>query len=756
MSKRTAHPLKPARSLAVALAIGQILGQSAQAQATGESGAAPLVLDEIIVTAQKRAESLQNVPVSVTAVSAESLEKLGVQSFADLTRVSPSLTIAESTNRNENPVSLRGIGTLSFSIGIEPSVAVVIDDVPVPKAGGFFSNLSDVERIEVLRGPQSTLFGKNASAGVINIVTQDPSTSFEGSVEAGITSDNEYRLLGSLSGPVGDTAGLRVSAYYSDREGHLKNLTDGRSLDGGTNYGARAKLRVNPDGPLDMTFIAEVNESQESTGALPFRSITPNAVLFGSIPASTFLAGITPSTENNVVRRDGPSVSDSSDWMLSARFDYELGDHTLTSVTGYREWNYDWQLDADQTGAFTLNQGGPYATEQLTQEVRLTSPASNTLEYVVGLYYTDMDNARSFERGPTVARAKWTATAGSESVAVFGQAKWGLGEKFDLITGLRYNHEKYNATFRNQISGTAFAPNDSDDVVLGKLSLQYRPTDDVMVFGSFARGYKAGGYDISTSFNQVAADNPVGAESSDAFELGLKSTLADGRVQLNVTSFRTDFKDFQAQSTVFNTTSGAFDFRLNNVGELRTQGVEIDAVALATEGLKFGFGAAYVDATISTFRNADCFVRQTVAQGCAPIDPANPASRKVQDLSGKRLNNAPEWKFGLTGEYTVRTEGSFDGFADIAYQWQDAVNFDLLGNPFTEQGAYGVLNLSAGINAKDESYRVTLFVNNLLDQSYVTAISDTSSFFAAADRVILHRLPRQAERYFGLRVKWNF
>jgi len=733
----------------LAAAVGFAIATSAMA---GQAQAA-LQIEEVLVTAQKRAESAQDIPVAITAVSSETLENMGVQGFSDLTKVSPSLTISESNNKNESPITLRGIGTYSFSIGTEPSVLVVIDDMPVARSGASFSNLVDIERVEVLRGPQSTLFGKNASAGVINIVTKAPSQEFEGTLQVTATNDEEYAAAGNVSGMLSETVGVRLGGYYSDRQGNIKNLTNGEDLNGSENYGGRLKVVADLNDDLTATFIGEYNESTENCCAGPWRYIAPGATLFG-VPDTVFAAGITPSEENRKVRLDGPSQSDSKDWLTSLKLDYSLGEYSLTSITGYRDWQYDWAIDVDGTDAITINQGGPYGTKLFTQELRVASPVSDTFEYVAGLYYANTQNTREFERGPSIALASWDGTADSETMSVFGQAKWGLSEKLTLITGLRLQTEEVSASFLDNRAdrpcSVKCSGSDTDDVITGKLALQYFATDDLMVFGGWSRGYKGQSYDITSSTTQEGLDQAVAPEESDAYELGIKSSLLDGRVQLNATAFYSEYTDFQATSTVAD-QMGNLAFKLNNVGALETQGLEADVLAVLTENFRMNFGLAVIDATIKSFKGADCYPLQTVAQGCTSSGGAS-----TQDLSGKDLANSPDLKFTIGGDLRVPLKDMpFDGFLNFSYQWQDEVNFDLLQHPDTVQDAYGIFNLSAGIAARDEkeSYRLTLFVNNLFDENYVSSIA--ASGFTSAE-ALTHQIPRGSEIYGGLKLKMNF
>lgn len=239
-------------------------------------------------------------------------------------------------------------------------------------------------------------------------------------------------------------------------------------------------------------------------------------------------------------------------------------------------------------------------------------------------------------------------------------------------------------------------------------------------------------------------------ETSDAIEIGFKSTLMDGRIQLNVAAFTTEYKDFQAQNTVLNPVTQEFEFRLANVGKLETQGVELDAVVLVSENFQINVGAAFIDATIKEFPDADCYGGQTAAQGCDPVTNS-------QDLSGADLNNSPDTKLTLGGNYTLPLANMpFDGFMTFSYQWQDELNFGLLGNPRQHHDAYGVFNLSAGINSKDDVYRVTAFVNNVFDEAYLGGLQDLSAVLFRGEEALAGFVPRGANRYAGLRVRVNF
>ncbi len=740
---------------------GVLLATSAAASA------AELVIEEIVVTATKRAQSVQDVPVAVNAVDQDTIEALSIDEFTDITKISPSLTVNQGDWATNSGFNLRGIGTNVFSINIEPSVAIIIDDVPLVRSAQAFSDLLDIERIEVLRGPQSTLFGKSASAGAINVVTQAPGEEFNAKFRAGITDDNETSYGVTVGGPLSDVLGLRVSAFHKNRDdGHVDNLFDGGELDGGESTGGRAKLVWDMSDRVTATFRAEYSESESDCCNRTFREVPTGALFLGAFPASTVLGNLNPDEDNDEVSVDDPTATESESWAVGARFEIDLGEFQLLSITSYDEWEYDVSTDVDGTSfnllaAFTagalnggINQGGGFNLDSFSQEFRLLSPASDKFEYVLGLYYSDLNYDRDFMRGPIFA-ADWIAETGNEQMALFGQATLSVAENTDLIFGLRFNREEISHSFDNQISGLSFSGSDTETAVPGKIGIQHFVNDDIMLFATYSIGYKGQGYDISSSFNQGTSDNPVGSEDSQSFELGMKATLWDGRLQINPTLFFARYDDFQAQQARI--VNNVVELGISNVGELETSGIEIDFQALLTQNLRLVGGIAYIDAEIKEFSGADCYPGQTQAQGCNEILDSFGVGTgaNAQDLSGKDLNNSPDLKITLSAEYNLPMENMpFDGFVNLAYQWQDDVNFSLLADPGTEQEAYGLLSLSAGIVDRDERYNVTIFANNLLDQDYAAGIGNFGGLWGGTP-VYIQNYPREANRYIGLRVGFS-
>ena len=734
-----------------------------------DAGQATSGLDEIIVTAQKREQNMQDVPVAVTALTGETLTNRNVASVADLPRLAPSLTLTQGNVPTNNSLNLRGIGTIAFSTAIEPSVAVIVDDVALLQQAQAFSGLSDIARIEVLRGPQGTLFGKNASAGAVNIVSQGASDTFTGSVTGTATTDDEYRVDASLAGPLGEGAGFRVNAFYGDRKGYIRNLQDGSRLNNDQSYGVRGRLELKPAETLKIDLIASHSVSESDGFARTFRAAPAGSAVFGTALTPT-LAGITPGEDNYSVRLDKPLYNKSKQTTVSGRATLDLGFADLVSVTSYQDWRFQFEEDFDYTVSNVLGLTGgivansTYHATQFAQELRLVSPTRGDFSYVLGLFYADGKTDRDFARGPSgPVVANWTSRSTTQSYAAFGQATYNLTPTTHLDTGVRFNHEKVGASFLNR-APTATAPANNatclsvcvgdakDSVVTWKTSLRQDLTDAVMVYASFARGYKGQGFDISTGFTPRRAAVPVRPETSDAYEAGVKSRFLDNKVQLNIAAFWSDFRDFQAQSGVL-LPDNTIQLTLNNVGKVRTRGFEAELSAKPTPALTFDTALSFTDTRIMEFPGAQCYTGQTT--GCVDLDGAGPSTVKGQDLAGKRLPNAPRFKFNAGFNYDIFLPAlPFDAFVQADYAYQSAVNFDLLGNPLTVQEGYGIVNGSIGIDQNDRGgMRVALFVNNLFDKRYASNIGIAAGGSAG---LLSQALDRKSRRYFGIRARFGF
>jgi iron complex outermembrane receptor protein len=381
--------------------------------AFAQSAPDAIALDEVVVTAQKRAENVQNVPLAVSVVTARQLESAGVKEFTDVSRVAPSLTIRQADQPINASVALRGIGTFAYGIGVEPSVAVQLDDVPVSFQARAFSDLTDVERIEVLRGPQSTLYGKSASAGLINITTRDPSAKFSVLANVLATDDHEYRGAVSLSGPIGETLGYRLSASRSEYDGNVKNLYDGKKINGRDETSIRGKLLWRPIDDLKVTLGASYIDGVATSNAT-MRVYTPGATLRGTpgLTSNVTMPGVVAGEENLTVSNDTPPYAKSEGFGQSLKVEYELPkDFTLVSITSHDQFRLDDQLDSDRT-SYAASRTPRAATSRPRPTPRKCAccrRATGTFRYTLGLFYGDNDLRRSFKRGPVFSLAQWYA-----------------------------------------------------------------------------------------------------------------------------------------------------------------------------------------------------------------------------------------------------------------------------------------------------------------------------------------------------------
>ena len=752
---RSSHSARGPVAFAVAVALS---GASLSARAADEAKptnpeAGAGALEEVVVTANKREESLQKVALAVSAVDKAALQAAGVSQFGDLGKISPSLTIRPAEHPANSNVSLRGVGTFAFGIGVESSVAVLVDEIPLPFQARAFSDLPDVERIEVLRGPQSTLYGKSASAGLINIITKQPTDSFEAHLSAMGTDDAEYGGNFSVSGPINSTFSYIVSAAYSQWDGNIKNLYNGSDANGREAFNSRAKLKWEPTDAVSLTLSANYVDGDTSVGR-PFITMDPAALLRNTAgqTAAVTMPGVTIGPDNEDFSNNYEAKTNYSGSGASLRGEFGLGDLTLVSITSYDRFHLTDYLDQDDTSS-TATVGGNYQVGEFhsklaTQELRLLSPNTGSFRYTVGAYYGKVEFERPFYRGPVFSLAHWHANSESSQIAAFAQIDWEIISKLTLTLGGRAQQEKVSYSFLDIQNGNAFFSGDADDTATTyKISPQYQITPDVMVYASYATGYKGQTYDLTTGFNaNRAAAGPIKPELSRDKEAGIRSQFLDHALTLNLTYFDTDYEDLQAQ-TIETLADGTTNFRLTNVGGLNSQGFEVDLAAQVGEGLKLTAGATFLDAKYTSFAAAQCYPLQTAAQGCT----GTPAR---QNLTGQRAVQSPKEKFLVGAEYSHALGSTLEGFAQANYQYQSAVYY-VAEDPQTHQPSFGIMNLGLGVRGESGKWQAVAFINNLFDEQYYPSIVNSAGNWGnkIATQVLL---PRDFERYVGVRFSYDF
>jgi len=755
------------------LAGASILSLCAAFAPAAQAQDAVTALEEVVVTAQKRTERLQDVPLSVAVVSGSALERMHVSSPDELPMISPNVSFTASANTRGQGLSVRGVGTLNFSDGVEPSVSTVVDGVVLGRQAMSVFELIDIERVEILRGPQGTLFGKNSSAGVLNIVTEAPRSSFGGKLEASYASLNEVKLRGSVSGPLSDNVSARLTGYYTSRDGFVTNVYNGEKLNDQNQWGVRGKILWEPSDATQVTFIADYSKIDRKCCAPTLRSVSPSA---GGALRLSLVAPVVPGPDNDQVNVDGAYYLKQDTSGLSVQVDHELGEHTLTSITAYRQFAVKDNNDPDLVpiNLFNLN-SADQDQSQFTQELRLTSPQGRPVEYVVGLFYFDQDLKTVTQQegrfsplsnvllGSIIDRAISTKNA-----AVFGQLTGHVTDQLSLTLGARYTSETLDARFmRANLPGRPSTPAGiggpplnapdlgSDESKLSyRLGVQYDFSDDVMAYASYAKGFKGGAINLLNSLTQSLVTNggyAIPPEIPTNYEVGLRTSLFDRRAQLNVTAFLTDFDGFQ--TTAFDPNLNANT--LTSAGELRTKGVEVEALASPVTGLMLSANIAYTDATFRNFPNGPCYPGQTL------VDTAcrNVSGTFMQDLAGKRLSNAPEWAYTLGANYQWPIgDTGLTGLFSGSFVYRDDVNFSLSQDPRTVQKGYGLVNLNLGVQTADQRWKVSLFAKNLLDERFANGIAAATldSGGPAANAGYVQVTTENARRTLGIALNAAF
>ena len=529
-------------------------------------------LEAVTVTATRREESLQKVPVAVSVLDGEQLERDNRNGVASIAQQVPSLNFRTGASNKDTSLFVRGVGTISTSPGVEPTVATVIDGVVYARPGQATLDLLDLERIEVLRGPQGTLFGKNASAGVLNITSKAPTAETHGYIDQSYYSGNESRTRFGIGGSlVPDVLKGSVSTLFGSYDGNVDNQHNGQEVNGYNHKGIRGKLEFTPNDDVTLTLIADYMQSHDDA---------PNGVVSKSLnPAfSNALSPVRASSDNRDINTDTRSHVEDTNKGLSAQLDWNLGDYTLTSITAWRGWDNTQYQDGDRLGSVTAAfpgtaDKGELAFDQYSQELRLASPKGEFLEYVGGLFYMHGKDEETYQRTLTTTTrtdrgvADYSTT--SDSYAVFGETTLNFTSRFRGIAGLRYTHDdlKYDhrrvSTSATTVSGIQPATSSSgsvdEDGWSGRLGVQYDLTDNITSYLTYSRGYKGPAYNVF--FNMLARDTlALKPETSDSFELGLKTSALDRRLTANLAVFHTRYDNYQAN--FFDTVGGTVITRL--------------------------------------------------------------------------------------------------------------------------------------------------------------------------------------------------
>lgn len=717
-------------------------------------------LEAVVITSGKRLETLGRSDASVQALSSQMMDRTGVRDFEDLAKLAPSLTISKTTQPGNNSINIRGVGTYSYSIGTEPSVVVVVDDVPQAFQAMAFSALADVQQVEILRGPQSTLFGKSSAAGVIYITTKPASDVFGVQAEALITDDHEERMQAAVTGPITDTLKFRAVAAYSRYRGTVYNLATRRWLNGQSDVNLRAKLVWTPGDDWTVSVSPHMTRTLSSCCVGADTYISPNATLArAELNREAVLRGIKPGPDNREARYNINARGNSTDVGVNVRAVGAVGSWRLTSITAVDRYTLYDRQDTDATDLdYSLldprlprggsANGGDFLIRAESQEVRLNSPSGGRWDYVGGLYLGRTRSERYFVRGsdslgdynglpalPTTNStlySRYMARTTLRTFAAFGQGSYAVNDRLSILSGLRLSHERIGYRFYDLGAGVTYgAPAcsritpsvaietcHSDTALNGRIGLQGALAPGLTAYATYSTGYKGRAYDLTSSLTMrtplasgpyaglpaadvVAAQQPIASETVASYEAGVRAISTDRNLSWNLTLYQERFAGFQAQSR-----DDAIGLNvLNSIGSMRAEGVESEFSARLTPRLTLAGAANYNRAIMRDFANAACYLGQTAAQGCV-------GGR--QDLSGKTLFNAPRWSLNLNAFYQQPLAGDRRLEINAGYRWRSRVIFGLLQDPASRDGAQGVLDVSAAVGGP--GWRLTGFVDNVLDQ----------------------------------------
>jgi iron complex outermembrane receptor protein len=758
---------------------------------------------DIIVTAQKREENLQSVPLAISVIGGEAIANSGSLTLENAQYLVPSLNFRKSGTSLNQALFLRGVGTINFSIAAEPSVAAVLDGVVLSRAGEGFTDLFDVERIEVLRGPQGTLFGKNASAGVVSIVTKRPSSEFEGTIEATLAEGGEYRGRATINLPLGESVRSRFTGFYSEYDGNIRNITLDRDVNGFKHYGLRGVVEADLGDTITLTLRGDWRKANDDCCAEIIGTAPSNALPLAAL-SGTDIAG----DQSRIVKQNLATATKEESWGVSLQADVELGDHSLTSITSYRGWDNleirdgDWldQPYADQlqftgsagrVGLAQLHDNGPQTSTTFSQELRIASPTGQFLEYVAGAYYSKADSDRTFTRdvitceinprptvlvpcgavgaGPTLLPSG-SADFGSvfKNFAVFGQATINVSDSFRVIGGLRWTQDKLNIYHirRTTLAGPGVGGN--FDAGVYNNGLQATPPATGFIAGP-SNGIP---FTARTKNDNVSGKAAVQLDLSDdimayaSYTRGYKGPAYN--VFFNMAAIHTNVIEPE--------TTNAYEIGLKNtfldgdlvvnvaayhakyrnyqanspdfVNGVRTTRL-VNAGTVRTKGFEIDFVAR--PARGFTVTGALAHTNARVVNFLLPSG-ANPA-----DLvpAGTPLANAPDWKVSLGSQYLWETGGfaNVELGADMAMQSDQL--YELSGSAAVRRlstvDGYAIANLSLAVVDPDEAWRVALQVKNLFDTSFASSI--VSGGPGGAYRYII---PREADRYFSVSARFNF
>lgn len=769
-------------ALGVSASPGLVHAQDQVAAQEEESGG----LTDIVVTARKRTESAQSVPVAISAISAETVVARDLTSLEKIAAATPSLTVGRASSGSGAQITMRGVGSSSTSIGIEQSVATVVDGVYYGQGRTINEGFFDLARVEILKGPQALFFGKNATAGLISITTADPTDKTEVIARAGYEFKSQQvqaDLIGST--PLTDTLGIRVALRGSKMfGGYYKNVATPFAFAFYPNHVAQPSAAETPgerellgritlkwQPTSDITNTLKLSGTYNKVNNAGWNNVVffcPTGVsqLNGHNCGADFIT-----RQNNLPDDIAPSIPFAKDdgslynryksYSATNTFAWDTGGVTLTNVTNYNWNNNRFLISADvQSNPFA----GVWTTENSTyhafsNEFRAQTQYDGPVNLMAGGMY--LKTRRDYAQYNVIANVEDPAQPLStryltnykisytdgETLAGFGQVNWKLLSNFEVSGGVRYTHETKDSYFTQPYVTSVipiFRPQNSPDglgVVTAnqvfndwspEFTLTWKPTDDVMVYGAYKTNYKSGGFS-NGGINSVLSPNPqadfaFGAEKARGFEVGLKSMLFDRQIRLNINAYSYKYTDFQVD--YFNSAVFAYQ---TLTADARTKGVDLDFeyAPRSVPGLNVHGSVSYNEANYTSFFGP-CFTGQKPTEGCRFANSAGVLATGAQvpayqDLAGKPLSVAPRWTGALGIAYETEVGGGHIIGASIDGRYSSSYLGSAFGHPDTRQEAYATLDASVRFGAEDGRWQIALIGKNLTNHFYFLGSYDGAS-----------------------------
>ena len=728
------------QAMTLAALLSSLCGASAWVQA------APVELEEIVVTAERRAVSLQDTAIAITAFTGEQLAVSGIETSEQLTGFTPGLNVQRDVI---GKVVIRGIGAENFTVAGDPGVAISIDGAYLSRSNVAIFDLYDMARVEVLRGPQGTLYGRNATGGAINFISRKPSDEFDGYVSADLGNYGKIRVEGAVNSPIGDQLNARVAGLFHERDGYSDNVFPGigsrglDELDDKDLWSLRGQLEWQPD--AGFSALLSVDTWQDDSIASPYKYTQDPLIYFGGSPFPNPLSeDLFTVSQGYELETPGypdwtaPSAGEAKRTGANLTLAWDITPTlTLKSITAYQEMKFEWLNDGDGIEAYLVNYWQDDSSDLFTQEFQLLSDPGGRLSWIAGVYLLNEDSdSRIGIPLPLGANLPLAVliegTSETEAYAIFGEAGYALSERLKINAGVRYSYEEKSANYaddRTSLGAPAVGVVDGEDdwsAVTPKFGVDYFVNDDVMLYGTVTWGFKSGG------FNMLAVQPSYDEEDVLSYEVGLKSRFNQGRVQLNAAAFYYEYEDLQVGKVV------ALNAVIENAAQATVYGAELELDTLLSERLRLSAAVSLLDTEYDSFITEDKDL---------------PGGPQVS-LKGNELPRAPGFTSSLSAQYTLPLSGGSELMAWLNWQHTDSQFFTPFNRPNFEQSSYDVLNARLSYRLND-NWEVSVYGQNLTDEEYFTNALESGVPTAGVDRVVPQFFVG-APRTYGVRFKYYF